>query len=124
MVRPTLSIKVVLCLGVCLLCASLPIFAADWPPISQEELAMKDNPASPGALAMVLYREQVADATESTETLYYRYKIFTEEGKKYANVEIPLIAEPETVDELPGDLLAAAKALCASMKTLNITLDD
>jgi len=37
---------------------------------------------------------------------------------------IPLIAEPETVDELPGDLLAAAKALCASMKTLNITLDD
>lgn len=89
MVRPTLSIKVVLCLGVCLLCASLPIFAADWPPISQEELAMKDNPASPGALAMVLYREQVADATDSTETLYYRYKIFTEEGKKYANVEIP-----------------------------------
>jgi hypothetical protein len=37
---------------------------------------------------------------------------------------IPLIAEPETVDEIPGDLLAAAKALCASMKTLNITLDD
>jgi hypothetical protein len=37
---------------------------------------------------------------------------------------IPLIAEPETIDDTPGDLLAAAKALCASMKTLNIVLDD
>jgi len=36
---------------------------------------------------------------------------------------IPLIAEPET-DDTPGDLLKAAKALCASMKTLNIALDD
>jgi hypothetical protein len=37
---------------------------------------------------------------------------------------IPLIALPETLDDTPGDLLAAAKALCASMKTLNIALDD
>jgi len=37
---------------------------------------------------------------------------------------IPLIAFPETLDDTPGDLLAAAKALCASMKTLNIALDD
>jgi len=37
---------------------------------------------------------------------------------------IPLIALPETIDDTPGDLLAAAKALCASMKTLNIALDD
>jgi len=37
---------------------------------------------------------------------------------------IPLVAEPETIDDIPGDLLAAAKALCASMKTLNIALDD
>jgi chemotaxis protein histidine kinase CheA len=37
---------------------------------------------------------------------------------------IPLSAEPELFDDTPGDLLAAAKALCASMKTLNIALDD
>lgn len=36
---------------------------------------------------------------------------------------IPSIAEPE-VEDSTGDLLAAAKALCASMKTLNIALDD
>jgi len=37
---------------------------------------------------------------------------------------IPLIAESETIDDTPGDLLAAAKALCASMRTMNIALDD
>jgi hypothetical protein len=37
---------------------------------------------------------------------------------------IPLIADAELLDDTPGDLLAAAKALCASMKTLNIALDD
>jgi hypothetical protein len=37
---------------------------------------------------------------------------------------IPLIADAESYDDIPGDLLAAAKALCASMKTLNIALDD
>jgi len=35
-------------------------------------------------------------------------------------LEIPV----ETFDEGPKDLLEAAKALCASMKTLNITLDE
>jgi len=36
------------------------------------------------------------------------------------SLEIPV----ETIDEGPKDLLEAAKALCASMKTLNITLDE
>jgi len=46
--------------------------------------------------------------------------------KVQANSSIPtiqLIQDAET-DDIPGDLLAAAKALCASMKTLNIALDD
>jgi hypothetical protein len=31
--------------------------AADWPAISKEELAMTDDPANPGAAAILLYRE-------------------------------------------------------------------
>ncbi len=62
---------------------------ADWPPIIPEELALKDNPASPGSLAMMLYREEIVNSTESFETYYYRVKIFTEEGKKHADIEIP-----------------------------------
>jgi len=37
---------------------------------------------------------------------------------------ISLLMDAETLDDSPKDLLEAAKALCASMKTLNITLDE
>nr|HEV7955503.1 hypothetical protein [Candidatus Acidoferrales bacterium] len=65
--------------------------AADWPPIAPAELAMKDNPASPGSLAMILFREEIVNSKDSSETYYYRIKIFTEEGKNHADVEIPFI---------------------------------
>ncbi len=61
----------------------------DWPPIIPEELALKDNPASPGSLAMMLDREEIVNSKDSTELYYYRIKIFTEKGKARADVEIP-----------------------------------
>jgi hypothetical protein len=78
-------------LAVLLLGWSTPAHPKDkeeWPPISPEELAMKDNPASPGSAAMILYREMTTNDPESYETHYYRIKVFTDAGKKYANVEI------------------------------------
>lgn len=79
-----------------------PTRAADWPPIVPAELAMKDNPAEPGADAMILYREQLADATQSFETLYYRIKIFTKEGEKNADVEIPFVKGAEDIKDFHG----------------------
>jgi len=35
--------------------------AALWPPVSQEELAMTDDPANPGAAAIILWREVTTD---------------------------------------------------------------
>lgn len=61
----------------------------DWLPIPPEDLALKDNPLSPGAHAMILYRENSIDAKESSVMEYDRIKIFTEEGKKWGDVEIP-----------------------------------
>jgi hypothetical protein len=61
----------------------------DWLPITPEDLALKDNPASPGAHAMILYRENFINADQSLETEYVRIKIFTEEGKKSGDVELP-----------------------------------
>ena len=61
----------------------------EWPPISPEELAMKDNPASPGSSAMILYRETITNDPEAWESHYYRIKVFTDAGKKYADIEIP-----------------------------------
>jgi transglutaminase-like putative cysteine protease len=62
----------------------------EWQPISPEDLALKDNPASPGAHAMILYREDVINAKAAWDDEYMRIKIFTQEGvKDLADVSIP-----------------------------------
>ena len=48
----------------------------DWLPVPPEDLALKDNPASPGAHAMILYREAFIDSAGAFETEYYRYQDF------------------------------------------------
>jgi hypothetical protein len=74
--------------------------AADWPPISQDELAMKENPGEPGAKAMVLYHEDIVNGSNFSETVYTRVKIFSDEGKKYADIEIPFVKAYEDVKEV------------------------
>ena len=63
--------------------------ADDWLPINPADLAAKDSPEKPGAHAIYLYREDTRDDTQNRDDFYNRIKIFTEEGKKYADVEIP-----------------------------------
>jgi len=66
--------------------------SADWPPIAPEDLSLKDNPAEPGASAMILYREEIINSKDFHDFYsehFYRIKIFTDAGKKYANVELP-----------------------------------
>jgi hypothetical protein len=63
----------------------------DWQPILKEDLALKDNPASPGANAMLLYRENKVDGDESAVYEYRRIKIFTDNGKELADVEVPFV---------------------------------
>ena len=60
---------------------------------------MTDNVKQPGALAMILCFAVETDNTKSTETRSMRIKIFKEEGKKYANVEIPYV---EKFSEVQG----------------------
>ena len=69
---------------------SFPAAHADgWLPIDPADLAMKDNAAQPGAKAMILYRSVERNDTLGSETDYVRIKIFTDEGKSYADVTIP-----------------------------------
>jgi hypothetical protein len=68
--------------------------ADDWLPISQEDLAMKDNPKHPGDHAMILWREVVVDDLAARESEYVRIKIFDDVGKHYADVEIQPIDLP------------------------------
>ena len=65
--------------------------ADDWQPIAPEELKMASEPNAPGAPAIFLYRQVDRNDEESREFHYSRIKIFTEEGRKYADVEIPFV---------------------------------
>ncbi len=73
---------------------------ADWPGVSPEELKMKENPSEPGAQAMILYREEIVNSAKSTDDLYYRIKIFTDEGKKYGDIEIPFFKGAEDIRDV------------------------
>lgn len=65
--------------------------ASQPPPITPEELKMTAEPLAPGAPAIVLYRQvdHVDNSAASYEDTFVRVKVLTEEGRKYADVEIP-----------------------------------
>src|SRR5690348_5016665 len=82
-------IRTTLCaaLGVMMMC--LAALAEDWKPVSPEELQMKEVPGAKGAHAAILYYEDLLNDKDEQEAVYVRLKIFSEEGKKYANIETP-----------------------------------
>jgi len=59
--------------------------ASDWLPVSQQDLAMKDNPKHKGDHAMILWREVQFNEITGTEEFYVRIKVFDEEGGKYGD---------------------------------------
>jgi hypothetical protein len=63
--------------------------AEDWQPVTPEELQLKREAKAPNAAAIYLYRQVDRDDFNSQESVYSRIKILTEEGRKYANIEIP-----------------------------------
>src|SRR5581483_4863431 len=62
---------------------------------SPDELKMTAEPLAPGAPAIILYREVERDDSGNTahENDYFRIKILKEEGRKYADIEIPFYKE-------------------------------
>lgn len=78
-----------------------------WLPIPPEDLALKDNPASPGADAMILYRESVVDTRKTSsdgdsDEEYFRIKIFTKEGTKQGHVEVAFNKGFEDISYVAG----------------------
>ena len=70
----------------------------DWLPITPEELAMTAEPQAPGAPAIYLYRQVDRDDNAARENVYARIKILTEEGRKYADVDIPFFKDRVNVN--------------------------
>ncbi len=88
-------------IAVLVLCAGAPsVQAEDWLPISPEELTMTSEPHAAGAPAILLYRQVDRDDNGPTETIYARIKILTEEGRKFADVEIPFYKGTEYVHSI------------------------
>jgi hypothetical protein len=84
-----------------LLLLAIPLSAQNpgFPQLAPDELKMTSEPQAPGAPAVILFREADVDdnGTTSHEDHYLRIKVLTEEGRKYANVEIPFIKATEDI---------------------------
>lgn len=72
-------------------CPSTARAGMGFQPIAPEELKMTSEPNAPGAPAIILFRQVDRDDNSGTaqERNYFRIKILTEEGRKYADIEIP-----------------------------------
>jgi len=69
--------------------AASGVRAADWLPVPAAELQMTREPQAPGAPAVLLYNQVDRDDNDPSESVYQRIKVLTEEGRRFADVEIP-----------------------------------
>ena len=84
---------------------AVPAYADEWQPISPEDLQMKREPKAPTAAAIYLYRQVDRDDEDSTEVVYSRIKILTDEGRKHANVEIPYLKGSSSIRGLQARVI-------------------
>ncbi len=66
----------------------LPMLQLTCPPITPEEQAIKDVAGQPGASAIILQRQEVADDMNNFHTTYKRIKVLNEAARKFADVEL------------------------------------
>jgi hypothetical protein len=91
----------------CLLLGLPRVLLADqgFQPVSADELSLKSEPLAPGAPAIIL--DHRVDRDDSVRGVahqfnYIRIKILTEEGRKYADVEIPFLKETQKIEHING----------------------
>ena len=85
-------------LAVLLGVAAAPAARADsWLAIDPAELAMTAEPKAPKAAAIYLYRQVDRDDASFTERHYVRIKMLSEEGRRFANLDIPYARNREWI---------------------------
>jgi transglutaminase-like putative cysteine protease len=80
------------------------VLCAQFQEPTQEELKMTAEPKAPGAAAIYLYREEIADPTPS---FYFRIKVLTEKGKDLATVRIPFRPGVDIISGVQGRTIHA-----------------
>ena len=86
------SVFAVVCLGAATQLSAGFSRAQDFHAATPEELAMTSAPGDSGASAVVLDWVRFDDDVYSVGSEYLRIKVLTEDGKKYADVELPYFA--------------------------------
>jgi hypothetical protein len=76
--------------------------AADFQPISPDEMKVSDVPGHPGAPAIVLYHEEKNDDNLHYHEVYMRIKVLTEAGREQANVQLPYDRHAFKITDIKG----------------------
>ncbi len=94
-------LKSIILRGAVLLCAvgrlcRRFIVRAQFQPPTDEELKMTTDPKAPGAAAVYLDYEEIANDPLHYQSTYARIKVLTEKGKTLATVELPYFLKGST----------------------------
>jgi len=88
------------------LLASVRAFAFDdWLPITPEDMKLTSAQAN-GASAVILYHEHTSNDNTDSRFEYYRVKVLTERGKKFADVEIYYGGPEDVIGEIRARTVA------------------
>jgi len=83
------------------------IALAQFQPPTQEELKMTADPKNPGAAAVYLNVEEIANDPLHFHSVYQRIKVLTQKGKELATVEIPYDKGQRTISDIRGRTIHA-----------------
>jgi hypothetical protein len=82
---------------------ALPVLVhAQFQTPTQEELKMTADPKAPGAAAVYLNIEEIANDPLHYQSKYVRIKVLTEKGKELATVELPYLRGNTKIADLKG----------------------
>jgi hypothetical protein len=80
---------------------------AQFQPPNPEELKMTSDPKAPGADAVYLDVEEIANDPMHYQSYYMRIKVLTEKGKELATVELPYLKGNKKVTDIKGRTIHA-----------------
>jgi Domain of Unknown Function with PDB structure (DUF3857)/Transglutaminase-like superfamily len=99
--NPVKFVTAALSLALAICAFAVPAWSQEFQPIPADELKMTSEPLAPDAPAVILLRRVDRDDNGGNgrvhEDNYLRIKVLTEEGRKYADVEISFYPELENV---------------------------
>jgi hypothetical protein len=103
-VRPGYWVRAALLL---LAVASPALVRAQFQQPTAEELKMTDDPKAPGAAAVYLNVEEVANDPLHYQSFYARIKVLQEKGKELATVEVPYLRGDTKISEIKARTIHA-----------------